>query len=96
MYQFLEMVVKNTRACSVVLSCPSHYNPVDCSLPGPVHGLFQEYWSGLPVPTPGNLPNPESNPTLFCLHWQADSLPLHHLGSPIKNMDDFLNDLFQK
>ena len=23
----------------------------------------QEYWSGLPFPTPGDLPNPESKPT---------------------------------
>ena len=25
----------------------------------------QEYWSGLPCPSPGNLPNPESNPGLL-------------------------------
>ena len=33
----------------------------------------QEYWTGLPYPSPGDLPNP----------WieQADPLPLHHLGS---------------
>ena len=43
----------------------------------------QEYWSGLPYPFPGDLPDPgiklvspESQ------HWQADSLPLCHLGSP--------------
>ena len=33
----------------------------------------QEYWSGLPFPSPGDLPNP--------VHWQADSLPLSHQGS---------------
>ena len=33
---------------------------VDCSLPGSsVHGIFQqEYWSGLPFPSLGDLPNP--------------------------------------
>ena len=37
----------------------------------------QEYWSGLPCPPPGDLPNPGSNPHLFrLLHWQAGSLPL--------------------
>ena len=43
----------------------------------------QEYWSGLPFPPPGDLPDPGSNSSLVCLlHWQADSLPLHHQGSP--------------
>ena len=37
----------------------------------------QEYWSGLPFPSPGDLPNPGSNLHLVCLqHWQVDSLPL--------------------
>ena len=36
----------------------------------------QEYWSGMPFPTSGGLPNPRSNSPLWCfLHWQADSLP---------------------
>ena len=45
----------------------------------------QEYGRGLPFPSPGDLPNPgfESQfPGL--LPWQADSLPLSHLGSPRK------------
>ena len=40
----------------------------------------QEYWSGLPFPSPGDLPNPgikSRSPAL-----QADSLPLSHEGSP--------------
>ena len=40
----------------------------------------QEYWSGLPFPSPGDLPTQESNSRL--LHRQADSLPLSHLGNP--------------
>ena len=37
----------------------------------------QEYKSGLPFPSPGDLPDPGSNPCLLrLLHWQADSLPL--------------------
>ena len=44
----------------------------------------QEYRSGLPFPTPGDFPGPGSNAHLLhLLHWQADSLPLCHLGSPI-------------
>ena len=41
----------------------------------------QEYWSGLPFPSPRDLPNPGTEPA-FCLYLQADSLPLSHRGSP--------------
>ena len=34
----------------------------------------QEYWSGLPFPPQGNLPNPWIK--LHLLHWQANYLPL--------------------
>ena len=33
----------------------------------------QEYWSGLPFPSPGDLPNPEIEPESSAL--QADALP---------------------
>ena len=40
----------------------------------------QEFWSGLPFPTPGDLPDPEiERPTPAM---QADSLLLSHWGSP--------------
>ena len=46
-----------------------------------VHGISsEEYWSGLPFPSPGDLPNPGIKPvSLGLLHRQADSLPLSHL-----------------
>ena len=37
----------------------------------------QEYWSELPFPSPGDLPNPRIKPM------SPDSLPLQHLGTPI-------------
>ena len=40
----------------------------------------QEYWSGLPFPSPDDLPDPGIEP--MSLAWQADSLPLSRLGSP--------------
>ena len=40
----------------------------------------QEYWNGLPFPSPGDLPYWRIEPHL--LHWQADSLPLSYQGSP--------------
>ena len=36
----------------------------------------QEYWSGLPFPPPGDLPNPGTKTALL-----ADSILLSHLGS---------------
>ena len=42
----------------------------------------QEYWNGLPFLFPGDLPNPGIEP--MSPAWQADSLPLSHLGSPLK------------
>ena len=43
----------------------------------------QEYWSGLPFPTPGDLPDPGMEPTsLVSPALAGDSLPLHHLGGP--------------
>ena len=43
----------------------------------------QEYWSGLPCPPPGDLPNPGFKPaTLASPALQADSLLLSHRGSP--------------
>ena len=40
---------------------------MDCSPPGSsVHGIFrQQYWSGLPFPTPGYLPDPEIIQNLY-------------------------------
>ena len=40
----------------------------------------QEYWSDLPFPSPGDLPDPGIKPCF--LHWQVDSLLLSHQGSP--------------
>ena len=35
---------------------------VDCQVPQPMDFLRQEYWSGLPFPSPGNLSYPEMEP----------------------------------
>ena len=41
----------------------------------------QEYWSGLPFLSPGDLPKLGIKPTSPA--WQVDSLPLSHMRSPI-------------
>ena len=42
--------------------------------------LQQEYWTGLPCPPPGDLPNPGIEPRSPAL--QADSLPAEPQGKP--------------
>ena len=41
--------------------------------------LRQEYWYGLPFPSPDDLP--DSGINLYLLQWQVDSLPMSHQGS---------------
>ena len=45
----------------------------------------QEYWSGFPLPTLGIFPTQHWNSYLLCLlHWEVDSLPLHHQLSSVQ------------
>ena len=55
--------------------CPTLCNPIDCSGPGSLSVVFfrEEYWSGLPFPSPGDLPDPGIDQELPALH--VDSLP---------------------
>ena len=64
-------------SCSVIFDC----NFMDCSCQTPLSMGFprQEYWSGLPFPSPGNLPDlgiEPASPGSSAL--QANSLPLSH------------------
>ena len=55
---------------------------VTCQAPLSMGFSRQEYWRGLPCPSPGHLPSPGIEPTLSCLlHWQAVSYPRSHRGS---------------
>ena len=58
----------------VAQSCQTLSDPMDCSLPGSsVHGFSrQEYWSGVPSPSPGDLPDPGIEPRSPAL--EADAL----------------------
>ena len=66
----------------VVQSCLTLCNPVDYSPPGSSLMGFsrQGYWSGLPFPSPGDLPNPGIKPGSSAL--QADSLTSEPPGKP--------------
>ena len=74
--------------CSVALSCSTlvtqwtvvHQAPLTMGF------LRQEHWSGLPVPSPGNLPDPRIEPLSSAL--QVDSLSTEPLGI---TDDDMIN-----
>ena len=69
----------------VTQSCLTLCDPVDCNLLGfSVHGISrQEYWSGLPFPSPGDLPDPGIEPRFPAL--QADTLTSESPGKALAN-----------
>ena len=54
---------------------------VDCQAPLSLEFSRQPYWSGLPFPSPGDLPNPKIEPGSTAS--QADSLPSEPPGKQI-------------
>ena len=81
----LYTVHKNETNCKEVLvaqSCPTLCNPMDCTSPGSVHGIFQAgILEWVTIPSPRDLPNPGIKPRSLTL--QPDSLLFSHQGSPI-------------
>ena len=79
----MEIVIQSTecwQAKSLQL-CLTLYNPwiVACWAPLSMGFPRQEYWSGLPFPTTGDLPHPQTESTSPAVPaLQADSLPLSH------------------
>ena len=66
----------------VTQSCLTLCHPVDCTHQNPLLvGISrQEYWSGLPFPSPGDPSDPGIKPRPSAL--QTDSLPLSYQGTP--------------
>ena len=52
---------------------------------------WQEYWGGLPFPSPGDLPNPGIEPASPAI--QVDSLPSEPPGKPIKYVAEWILQL---
>ena len=57
----------------ITQSCLTHCHPMDCYLPLSMRFFREKYWSGLPLPSPEDLPNLRIKPGFPIL--QADSLP---------------------
>ena len=82
--------------CLVAQSCPTLCNPMDCQAPLRAARLLcpwgfsrQEYWSGLPLSPPGDLPNPGIKPRSPSL--EADSLPSEPPGKTTPPGKHFIN-----
>ena len=77
-------------ACLITQSYLTLHNPMACTHQASLSmGFFrQEYWSGLPFPPPGHLPNPGIEPTSpVSPALQADSLPTKLLGKPLVHLN---------
>ena len=71
---------------SVAQSCPILCGPMDCNpLGSSAHRIFQARileWVAIFYSMVSSRPKDQT--CVFCLlHWQAGSLPLHHMGSPL-------------
>ena len=66
-------------------SCLTLYAPWVVAHQAPLSMEFfrQEYWSGLPFPSPGDLPNPGIEPGSPAM--QADALPSELIENNLKN-----------
>ena len=80
-------IKKKSRSCGesegeVAQSCLTLCNPMGIAHQAPPTMGFssQEYWSGLPCPSPGDLPDPGIEPGSLAL-W-ADALPSEPPGKP--------------
>ena len=80
---YLLLLVDNVIVCVLVVGSDS-LGSMNCSPPGSsLHGFSrQAYWSGLPCPSPGDLPDSGTEPGSPEL--QADSLPSEPPGKPNK------------
>ena len=72
-------------AVLVTKSCPTLASPWTAARQAPLSMGFsrQEYWSGLPFPSPGDLPNPGIEPGSPTL--QADILPSEPPGKSLSS-----------
>ena len=80
---FLSSTIHMCMCVLATQSCSTRCNPMDCTCQAPLSMEFsrQEYWSGLPFPSPGDLPNPGIKPRSPAL--QADTLRSKPKRKPI-------------
>ena len=79
---------------SVMFNCLRPYGLYPTRFLGPWGFSRQEYWSGLPCPSPGDLPNPGIEPKYRVL--QVDSLPSESPGKPDFTLEQYYLKSFQR
>ena len=72
-----------SRESEVVFDPLRPHGTVAYQAPQSMEFSMQEYWSGWPFPSPGDLPNPGIEPRSPAL--QADTLPSEPPGKPISD-----------
>ena len=92
---FLICKLKAVHVCSVTSVVSSSATPWTVAHQAPLSMGFsrQEYWSGLPYPSPGDLPNPgiePSSPMSPALHFTTEPLGKPKLKARPHNYLDFL------
>ena len=85
---------RSVHLCSVSLLCLTLCDPMNCSLLGYVYGIFPDKNTGVGCHflLQGIFLTQESS--LHLLDWQADSLPLSHLGSPLSQLQELIKVLW--
>ena len=81
--EWINKVLMYSTGCVCVLiaqSCPTLCGHVACQTPLSMEFSRQEYWSGLPFPSPGDLPDLGIEPGSPAVH--TDSLPPEPPGKP--------------
>ena len=88
--EYWELGRQNESESEVAQLCPTPWT-VACQAPSFMRFSRQDYWSGLPFPSPGDLPNPGIKPGPPVL--QADSLPSEPPGVLFMYIFTFLHRL---
>ena len=72
--------------CVVAQTCLTFATPWTAARQAPLSMEFprREYWSGLPLPTPGDLPSPRDRTPTSCVSCNGRLIVYHqrHLGGP--------------
>ena len=79
----------------VTKSCPTLVTPWTIARQAPLSMGFsrQEYWSGLPRPSPGDLPNPGIEPESLTSPALAGSLPLAPSGRDTYSLESLEGEI---
>ena len=93
--RFFTVLATRESESEITQSCPTLCDPWTVAYQAPPSmGFFrQEYWSGLPFPSPGDAPNPGIKPGFPAL--EADALTSEPPGKPIATREAYCKEYTQ-